>query len=195
MTYTEKLNQLVNQGYTYYQARYACDKSRGSNAENYKPRPRKDKTPEQMEELGVTIEPADNEYGWNVYRHGKKKAIWVAKGTQYKSGGCKYFPAIAITHKGKQACYSLSSLIWLCYLKKEIPAGYVIDHIDNDSFNNDPDNLQMLTIRENIVKNPSKKLYNMMKKKELEDMHEVDLVVKSKTVGIPVDEVEELLTK
>ena len=43
-----------------------------------------------------------------------------------------------------------------CVLLKDIPAGYVVDHIDNDSFNNSLDNLQLLSIRENIEKNPSK---------------------------------------
>ena len=36
---------------------------------------------------------------------------------------------------------------------KDIPDGYVVDHIDNDSFNNDISNLQLLTIGENAKKN------------------------------------------
>ena len=34
----------------------------------------------------------------------------------------------------------------------DVPAGYVVDHIDNDPYNNDPYNLQILTISENLEK-------------------------------------------
>lgn len=38
------------------------------------------------------------------------------------------------------------------YLKREIPKGYAVDHIDGNQFNNHPDNLQILTTRENLIK-------------------------------------------
>lgn len=88
---------------------------------------------------------------------GKKRNIFVAKGTVYKDGSCKYYLCVTITYEGKQKMISLAVLIWVGFLKRNIPAGYVVDHIDNDSFNNDVSNLQLLTIRENLVKNPAKK--------------------------------------
>lgn len=47
---------------------------------------------------------------------------------------------------------SLSVLVWLKN-KGDIPAGYVVDHIDNNSLNNNLDNLQLLTRGQNIKKN------------------------------------------
>lgn len=157
----QKIQELMEKGLTESQAVYACDKTRGRNVDEYKPKPRHDKKPKDLKELGIQlVKNSESEYGWDVLRNGKKKVIFVAKGSQYKDGSCKYYPAIAITNNYKQKLWSLSSLIWLGYLNKGIPAGYVVDHIDNDSFNNDPDNLQLLTIRQNIEKNPSKKWYS-----------------------------------
>lgn len=151
--------QLMEEyGLTESQAHYVLDGSRRDLNKPYTPKPRRDKWYSEMKELGITVIPnSDSEYGWDVFRDGKKKTIFVAKGTQYKNGSCKYYPAVAITHNYKQSLWSLSSLIWLGYLGKNIPAGYVVDHIDNDSFNNDVSNLQLLTIRQNLEKNPSKK--------------------------------------
>ena len=41
--------------------------------------------------------------------------------------------------------------IYIWY-KGSIPAGYDVDHIDNDSLNNDISNLQLLTRKENLAK-------------------------------------------
>ena len=144
-------------GYTYWQAKYALEKSRRDPDRPYTPQPRKGWTVEEFDQLGITVEPADNDYGWQVYRNGRKHAIFVTKGTVYKDGGCKYYPSIVITNNYKPKLISLAVVIWVGYLKREIPAGYVVDHIDNDSFNNDISNLQLLTIRQNVEKNPAKK--------------------------------------
>lgn len=179
------VKQLMTEyGLSESQAQYALDGSRRDLNKPYTPRPRQDKNPTLLEELGITIEPANNDYGWKVTMRGKVRPIWVAKGTQYKSGGCKYYPAVTINKDNKQKTWSLSSLIWLGHLKKPIPAGYVVDHIDNDSFNNTIDNLQLLTIRQNIEKNPSRKL-----------QYKRDLRDKSIVTGIPEEELKELLEK
>ena len=46
---------------------------------------------------------------------------------------------------------ALHRLIYVWY-KGDIPKGYVVDHIDNNQLNNDPDNLQLLTRGENVKK-------------------------------------------
>lgn len=53
----------------------------------------------------------------------------------------------------KQKVYNipLSRLVYVWH-KGDIPDGYVVDHIDNDSFNNSIDNLQILTVEENLAK-------------------------------------------
>lgn len=146
----------MNQGYSESQAEYSLDASRRDISKPYTPKPRKGWTVEEFEDLGLTIEPSDNEYGWEIKRKGRKKVIFVTKGTVYKSGGCKYYPAIQVQKGYKSTTISLGIAVWVGYLKREIPAGYVIDHIDNDSFNNSVENLQMLTIRQNLEKNPAK---------------------------------------
>lgn len=147
---------MEEKGYSKWQAKYASEKQRRAAGKEYTPRPRVDKVPEELTSIGVKLErDLESQYGWKVTMKGKIRPIWVAKGTQYKDGGCKYYPAVVINYKGKQKLYSLAALIWLLHFNRRIPGGYVIDHIDNDSFNNDPTNLQMLTIRQNIEKNPS----------------------------------------
>ena len=39
------------------------------------------------------------------------------------------------------------------WFKGKVPTGMVVDHIDDDKLNNDPNNLQLLTPAENIAKN------------------------------------------
>lgn len=46
---------------------------------------------------------------------------------------------------------TLHNVIYAWY-KGEVPLGYDVDHIDNDSFNNNIDNLQLLTHEENLQK-------------------------------------------
>lgn len=143
-------------GYTYWQAKYALEKKRRQEGKEYKPQPRRGWTLQEFDELGWKVVPSDNDFGWDIYRNGRKRVVFVTKGTVYKDGGCKYYPATNYTVNGKSRIISLAVLIWVGYLRREIPAGYVVDHIDNDSFNNDPSNLQLLTIRENLLKNPAK---------------------------------------
>jgi hypothetical protein len=45
----------------------------------------------------------------------------------------------------------LSRFIYV-WFNGDIPDGYVVDHIDNDSYNNAPCNLRILTIEENLAK-------------------------------------------
>lgn len=45
----------------------------------------------------------------------------------------------------------LSRLIYV-WFKGDIPDGYVVDHIDNNSYNNAPVNLRILTVEENLSK-------------------------------------------
>ena len=55
----------------------------------------------------------------------------------------------------KQTPIGLHNIIYAWY-KGEVPLGYEVDHIDNDPFNNNIDNLQLLTRKENLQKRPIK---------------------------------------
>lgn len=72
----------------------------------------------------------------------------------------KYYPIVTFSYMNSIKSIPLARLIYAWFVE-DIPAGYVIDHIDNDPFNNyinskdinDPkNNLQMLTIEENLAK-------------------------------------------
>jgi hypothetical protein len=63
-----------------------------------------------------------------------------------KSDGSGY---VRITFKRKQ--YMLQNLVWIMHYG-EIPQDLYVDHIDNDPSNNHVQNLQLLTITENLVK-------------------------------------------
>lgn len=54
---------------------------------------------------------------------------------------------------GKQTSITLSACrIVYIICKGDIPQDYDVDHIDNNSLNNDPDNLQVLSRRDNLAK-------------------------------------------
>lgn len=97
---------------------------------------------------------------WHVESEGKEKIIrtpkeWTSKKQHYYA----YVPMIVedkiMTHRSM----SLAALIWLCYLGRAIPPGYVVDHIDENPSNNEPDNLQLLSVGDN-----TRKTYKLKKK-------------------------------
>lgn len=53
------------------------------------------------------------------------------------------------THKYSLFTYHTIFYVWF---KGDVPAGYDVDHIDGDSLNNNPDNLQILSRKENLAK-------------------------------------------
>jgi len=68
-----------------------------------------------------------------------------------------YLRKVELTTKGKyhKTVYfkgkmiKAHRLIWCLYHKKDIQEGYIVDHIDGNRFNNNPDNLREVTLREN----------------------------------------------
>ena len=97
---------------------------------------------------------------WQVHRYWyannskakKNKIISITMACgKHKYRPDKYYPKITFCVKRKVYNIPLSRLVYVWY-KGDIPDGYQVDHIDNDSFNNDPNNLQLLTIEENLRK-------------------------------------------
>lgn len=74
--------------------------------------------------------------------------------TKPKYGKERSYKVVYYYKKEKHLMYPLAlhRLIYVWY-KGDIPKGYVVDHIDNNQLNNDPDNLQLLTRGENVKKN------------------------------------------
>lgn len=88
----------------------------------------------------------------------------------------KYGKAIAYQYvafynytKHKQTIMQYGTFLYAWY-KGEVPAGYDVDHIDGDTFNNSLDNLQLLTHAENIQRrsNPNNQ-YKIINKKLVEE--------------------------
>lgn len=97
---------------------------------------------------------------WLVYR------LWYRNNTRVKElkiisitnavGKHKYrpdkvYPKITFSTPRRKYNIPLSRLVYIWY-NGDIPDGYVVDHIDNDSYNCSPDNLQLLTVGENLAK-------------------------------------------
>lgn len=88
----------------------------------------------------------------------------------------KYGKAIAYQYvafynytKHKQTIMQYGTFLYAWY-KGEVPAGYDVDHIDGDTFNNSLDNLRILTHAENIQRrsNPNNQ-YKIINKKLVEE--------------------------
>ena len=114
--------------------------------------------------VGVVYLPELDE--WQIHRYWYKGSskikvnsqikITLAKGP-HKYRPDKFYPKVSFScrtgQKGKRISYNipLSRLIYTWFIK-DIPDGYVIDHIDNNSYNCLPNNLQMLTVEQNLAK-------------------------------------------
>ena len=70
---------------------------------------------------------------------------------RHKYGKDKSYPKVQFNYKNKPYCFPLSRVVYAWFVE-DIPDGYVIDHIDNDPYNNMLTNLQMLTIEDNLRK-------------------------------------------
>lgn len=75
----------------------------------------------------------------------------ILKQLKSQSGNGYYFVQLYKNKKGKPT--SVHKLVAIAFLNHE-PNGYelVVDHIDNDKFNNKADNLQLITARQNSSK-------------------------------------------
>ena len=73
--------------------------------------------------------------------------------TKHKYGKTCVYEYVALYNyeKHKMILMGLHSMLYAWY-KGEVPAGYDVDHIDNNPLNNDLDNLQLLTHQENLRK-------------------------------------------
>ena len=119
-----------------------------------------DEYPRLKEKVALTDGDAFSEWWIERYWNGpgpgtsrKYKRIKVTGSlARHKYGGDKFYPKVTFsTGNGKSVTITLARLIY-CWFIGDIPAGMVIDHKDNNPFNNRVDNLQMLTYEENLKK-------------------------------------------
>ena len=94
-----------------------------------------------------------------------KKEIWEKYvPSKHVYSATKTYPVIAFSKGPKEGgmCIVVSRLVY-AWVYGEVPEGYVVDHINNDPFDNRPENLQLLTDKENNIKRFSdngKKCFN-----------------------------------
>ena len=123
-------------------------------------------TREELEEMGI-VEVSPDGDSWRIVREWYKNnsktiketrtlPIYVIKG-KAKYVQPKEYLKVSFSYKGEQRDLPLHRLVW-AWCRGPVPEGYEIDHINNNSFDNRLENLQLLTTYENKKKrwsNPS----------------------------------------
>ena len=83
------------------------------------------------------------------YKHGERKLKSHINGQDRKYGkNCEYV-YYGLYINGKQRNIYLHNIIYAWY-KGKVPLGYEVDHLDGDTFNNSPENLELVTHAENV---------------------------------------------
>ncbi len=89
--------------------------------------------------------------------------------TKHKYTKDKSYPKVSFSYKNRAVAIPLSRVIYVWFMG-DIPDGYVVDHIDNNPYNTQLNNLRIMTIGENIRKrfmdNPNVKCFNQFKNTE-----------------------------
>ena len=119
-------------------------------------------TKAQLEAWGITdvvYSPGVDE--WRIHRHwykgnSKVKIDTVLSPTmaicRHKYSHDREYQKVTFSVRGEGTLsIPLSRMIYV-WFNGDIPDGYIIDHIDNDSFNNAPINLRLMTIEKKLAK-------------------------------------------
>lgn len=114
-------------------------------------------TKQDLVDMGITIQQ-NHEYecGFQIIHQSSLRLntteLHPTKNTKHhKYGKDKTYYIVAWSEKGKTISFPLQRVIY-AWFNGDVPADMDVDHIDNDSLNNDPYNLQLLTRKENIAK-------------------------------------------
>lgn len=109
----------------------------------------KELSKKMLEDLGVQIfQTSDNDYA--VFHKGRKVKIGITT-TKHKYGKDMYYHTLHFRLNKKVNTYHLCRILY-AYFIGTVPAGYDVDHIDNNPLNDSLSNLQILTRRENLLK-------------------------------------------
>ena len=83
------------------------------------------------------------------YKRGELKLKPHINGQDHKYGKHSKYVAYGLYFNGKQHKIYLHNIIYAWY-KGKVPLGYEVDHLDGDTFNNSPENLELVTHAENV---------------------------------------------
>lgn len=81
----------------------------------------------------------------------KEVSITQAK-RKHKYRPDKYYPKVSFCVNQIRYSIPLSRLLYVWFIDDITEPGMQVDHIDNDPYNNELDNLQLLTIEDNLAK-------------------------------------------
>ena len=87
------------------------------------------------------------------YKRGERKLKPQIIGPNHKYGKSCEYVFYKLSLNGKLRYIGLHNIIYAWY-KGEVPLGYEVDHLDGDTFNNSPENLELVTRAENIRRRP-----------------------------------------
>lgn len=118
-------------------------------------------TKEMLQEWGIesiSWDADNNEWWidryWFKNNSKEKRHIHLAISTavcKHKYTQDKKYPIVTLSYKQKPICLPLSRVIY-AWFNGEVPAGLVVDHINNNPFDNRVENLQLMTQAKNLEK-------------------------------------------
>lgn len=118
-------------------------------------------TKEMLQEWGIesiSWDADNNEWWidryWFKNNSKEKRHIHLAISTavcKHKYTQDKKYPIVTLSYKQKIICLPLSRIIY-AWFNGEVPAGLVVDHINNNPFDNRVENLQLMTQAKNLEK-------------------------------------------
>ena len=135
---------------------------------------------EELQDMGIVeIHWDQNLENWVIIREWYKNCSKTLR-TRYNLnivdviGKRKYttnksYPKVSFSYKNKAVAIPLSRIVYVWFVE-DVPDGYVVDHIDNNPYNCQLNNLRMMTIAGNLRKrfsdNPGVKCFNQYKNTE-----------------------------
>ncbi len=120
----------------------------------------KELTKEMLEKWGITSINYTESNGWEIKRHWFKNNSKVKTNITLKVSNAvrkhkytndKSYPIVSFSYNQQHICLPLARIIY-AWFNEIVPNGFVVDHIDNDPYNNQLNNLQLLTQEQNLIK-------------------------------------------
>ena len=111
-------------------------------------------TKDDLITLGITVEKADNEFGYNVYQFGRLKKIKIRTYNKPKySPESTQCASVSIYYRDKKQTRTvgLARLVYVAFVG-DIPEGFVLHHVDENPLNNTLGNLRLLSRSDNTYR-------------------------------------------
>ena len=125
-------------------------------------------TKDDLITLGITVEKAENEFGYNVYQSGRLKKINIRTYNQTKySPESTKCALVSIYYRDKKQTrtVALARLIYVAFIG-DIPEGFVVDHKNCQPLDNSLENLRLLSRSANTYREGHNQYTYLNKAKE-----------------------------